>query len=54
MADCYCCKYAVWDYETYYNGTQKQWFVCDCKKDHLGLEENHECEDYKEGVSEDD
>ena len=29
---CQTCKYAVWDYETYYGTTAKQWFITDCKK----------------------
>ncbi len=33
MADCINCKYAVLDYEEYYNTTEKQWFVEGCKKD---------------------
>lgn len=32
-ADCTECPYAIWDYETYYNTTQKQYFVSGCRKD---------------------
>ena len=32
-ADCTDCPYALWDYESYYGTTQKEWFVCGCKKD---------------------
>lgn len=30
---CTECPYAIWDYETYYNTTQKQYFVSGCKQD---------------------
>ena len=40
-ADCTDCPNALWDYETYYGTTQKQWFVCGCKKDR----EPESCED---------
>ena len=36
---CDDCPYAVWDYETFYNSSDKQWFVDGCRK---GLEED-EC-----------
>ena len=31
MNKCGDCPNAIWDYEEYYNTTQKQWFVCGCK-----------------------
>lgn len=37
---CETCAYALWDYEEYSGTTQRQWFVCGCKKD---LDEN-ECD----------
>ena len=48
MADCINCKYAVLDCEEYYNTTDKQWFVEDCKKDIPDADccpEFEECED---------
>ena len=33
MSDCNTCRFALWDYEEYYNTTDKQWFVEGCKKD---------------------
>lgn len=35
MGKCEDCPYAVWDYETYYGTTQKDWFVSDCKLDKM-------------------
>ena len=42
---CQTCKYAVWDYETYYGTTAKQWFITDCKKT---MEPVDDCEEYEE------
>lgn len=33
MNKCEECPNAVWDYETYYGTTRKDWFVDGCKKD---------------------
>ena len=29
---CEECPNAIWDYETFYNTTARQWFVCGCKR----------------------
>lgn len=29
---CLKCKYATYDYETYFNTCQKQWFIDGCQK----------------------
>ena len=47
---CRSCDYALWDYETFSNSPDKQWFVCGCQ---LGIEESEddkyqECEHFKE------
>lgn len=31
ISKCIDCPYAMQDYETYYNTTQKQYFICGCK-----------------------
>ena len=35
MCKCEECPYAIWDYESYYGTTQREWFVDGCKKDLL-------------------
>ena len=45
MTLCEHCIHALWDYETYYGTTDKQWFVYGCKQ---GLDESEECEGYEE------
>lgn len=50
MSLCQTCKYAVWDYETYYGENQKyfrQYFIEGCKKA-LDEPEGDECEEYEE------
>ena len=47
---CQTCKFAEWDYVTYYNTTQKRWFVCDCMKDNDFTEDKEYCGDYQEGA----
>lgn len=55
MGNCNTCKYAECDYETYYGTSQKEWFVCGCKKDNdFPIDDDDECEDYEEGVFEND
>lgn len=41
LMNCTECPYAIWDYETYYGTTQKQYFVSGCRKD----KSPEECED---------
>ncbi len=48
MSDCVSCKYAVWDCESYYGTTSREYFVSGCK---LALEEDG-CEEYEEGTHE--
>ena len=50
MSLCQTCKYAVWDYETYYDGS-RQYFIEGCKKA-LDEPEGDECEEYEEDVEE--
>ena len=47
MGECKNCRFAEWDYETFYNTTEKQWFVCGCKKDSEQTDAG-ECADYEE------
>ena len=46
MTDCYKCKYAMWDCLKYYNTTQRQYFICGCRRE-LDLDAK-ECEEYEE------
>lgn len=46
---CQRCKFAIWDYEEYYNSPDKQWFVDGCIKD-CEEPEGNECEEYEENV----
>jgi hypothetical protein len=50
MSLCQTCKYAVWDYETYYGG-DRQYFIEGCKKA-LDEPEGDECEEYEEDTEE--
>lgn len=43
---CFECKHAVWDYETYYGTTKKEWFVNDCKKCNY-CEDLEGCEEFE-------
>ncbi len=43
--DCTNCKYALWDYETYYGTTRREWFVTGCE---MRLDEPDDCKE-KEG-----
>lgn len=47
MADCKHCRFAEWDYEEYFNTTDKQWFVSGCIKD----EDEENCEGFEECVT---
>ena len=47
MILCHKCKYAMFDYEEYYNTKSKQSFVYDCKKNN-DIENSEECEDFIE------
>ena len=44
MHDCTKCKYAVWEYETYYGTKKKQWFVDGCEKD----ADKDDCDEFEE------
>ena len=44
MTDCNSCQYADRDYEDFYGTTQRQYFVCGCKKE-LDLDAE-DCEGY--------
>ena len=48
MSRCEECKYAVWDYCTYYNTTKKNWFVVDCSKGLDNDEDGEDCPEFKE------
>lgn len=50
MNRCRCgrCRYAVWDYETYYGTTRADWFVADCSKGLDGENGGEDCEEYAE------
>lgn len=48
MTKCEQCKFAEWDYETYYGTTRKEWFICGCKKDVDYWEEHEDCEEFEE------
>ncbi len=47
MNNCENCKYATWDYETFYGTTKRQYFVTGCKK---GMDdpEGEGCEGFDE------
>lgn len=45
MADCETCKHAKWDYYSYYNSREKDWFVDYCKISEDP--EAEECESYE-------
>ena len=50
MSLCQTCKYAVWDYETYYSEDReyfREYFIEGCKKA-LDEPEGDECEEYEE------
>ena len=42
--ECEDCKYAEWDYETFYNTKETRPFICGCKKD--AYNPDGECEEY--------
>ena len=52
MADCSNCKYALLDYEKYYNTNATQWFVEDCKKERYIMSDS-DCPDYEEWEEDD-
>ena len=52
MADCINCKYALLDYEEYYNTNATQWFVEDCKKGR-DIMSDSDCPDYEEWEEDD-
>lgn len=50
MSDCNTCRFALWDYEEYYNTTYKQWFVEGCKK---GMQDADCCSEFDEWEEDD-
>ena len=45
MNECAKCKHAKFDYCELYGTTEKQWFVCECKKD---FDMDGNCEEFEE------
>ena len=52
MRECWRCKHSEMDCFEYYGTTDKEWFVCDCRKCN-DIDSEEECEDYDEWAEED-